>query len=77
VTFDPARFRLYAGSGRHIPDPLSETDFIDEFDSREVAQKMAWRQEETKDWWAIFDTETGKHYSTWTTGRTAPHLRSK
>jgi len=70
------RFRLYSGKGRKIPEPLSEEDFIDEYDSIPVAQKEAWRQDEKgKDGGVIFDTDTGDFHSTWTTGRTLPRFR--
>lgn len=72
------RYRLYAGKGRKMPYPMKEKHFIAEFDAIPVARTEAWRQNEKgKDWWAIFDNETGDFHSTWSTGRTAPHLRGK
>jgi hypothetical protein len=63
------RYRVYAGMGRTIPQPLSEDDFIDSYDAVPVAQKEYWRQQTDKDWAVIFDSETGGFFSTWTTGR--------
>lgn len=70
------QYRLYAGHGRKWPTPLIESDFKDDFMSSPVARRQAERLQEDYDWWVVFDVETGKFDSTWSTGRTNQKAQS-